>query len=42
MCSKTDGCGKETILEDGGASSDLAEALIVTSGGLSIYEWRIS
>jgi hypothetical protein len=38
---KHDGCGKETILEDGGTCSDLAEALVVPSDSLSIHKWRI-
>jgi hypothetical protein len=38
---KHDGCGKETILEDGGACSGLAEALVVPSDSLSIDKWRI-
>ena len=38
---KHDGCRKETVLEDGGACSDLAEALVVPSDSLSIDKWRI-
>jgi len=36
-----DGGWEETVLVDGGSSSDLTETLIVTSGGIGISERRI-